>query len=376
MFDTAPFNLVSLNEIVTKKENCDPRKRPKWTFRYIDIAAVSNKTFQIKNSKHIVGANAPSRARKVIRQDDVIFATTRPYLKSVARVPAELDGQICSTGFCVLRPTERVMSDWLFYCAISDSLLSQIIPKMRGANYPAVTDKDILAAKIPLPPIAEQSRIVAWINECIDRIKEIEAISSESFEEANILRQAVLNDIKKSFEGKAESRDLKSLIKVASGQFLPAAKMKKDGEFPVYGGNGVTGMHDKFLFRDPVIVIGRVGAKCGCVHITTERAWVTDNALYVQEEYEKFDKRFLAYMLEGANLRQYARQAAQPVISGKAIYSAEIPFVPVTGQSVIADTIEAALSGIDELHTQSAERGKETAYLRESILHKAFSGEL
>lgn len=190
MFDFTPFNLVSLDEVVASKEIRDPRKTPNWAFHYIDIASVSNKTFEIVDGKQYLGAHAPSRARKVIRKDDVIFATTRPYLKSIARVPERLDGHICSTGFCVLRPTRRILPEWVFYCAISDDFVGQITPKMRGANYPAVTDKDILAARVPLPPIDEQRHIVARIKECMERLEEIEVLANDQFKAESLVIRA------------------------------------------------------------------------------------------------------------------------------------------------------------------------------------------
>src|SRR5262249_47023148 len=104
---------ISLDAVCLKRPLVDPRKNPREEFDYVDIAAVSNLKFRIETTKRYCGGEAPSRARKPIFAGDVIFATTRPYLRSVARVPEHLNGQICSTGFCVLRPSHRVTSEWL-----------------------------------------------------------------------------------------------------------------------------------------------------------------------------------------------------------------------------------------------------------------------
>lgn len=172
-FDSSPWVLIPLSEVCGEREGINPESTPDKSFQYVDISSVSNRTFQIVDSKIFLGRDAPSRARKKILHNDVIFATTRPYLKSIAQVPEQLDGQICSTGFCVLRPTPQLDPDWLFYVAISDDLMRQITPKMRGANYPAVTDKDVLAAKIPVPSISEQQQLVTRIKDCMERIEEI-----------------------------------------------------------------------------------------------------------------------------------------------------------------------------------------------------------
>lgn len=172
-FTSSPWILAPLSEICGEKESINPENTPDTSFKYVDISSVCNKTFQIVEPKIILGRDAPSRARKKIRYNDVLLATTRPYLKAITKVSKDFDGQICSTGFCVLRPTEQIDPDWLFYLAISDEFMRQITPKMRGTNYPAVTDKDVLAAKIPIPSISEQRRLVIRIKDCMEQIEEI-----------------------------------------------------------------------------------------------------------------------------------------------------------------------------------------------------------
>jgi hypothetical protein len=78
-------------------------------------------------------------------------------------------------------------------------------------------------------------------------------------------------------------RALRELIRVKSGNGLIASNMAENGKYPVYGGNGVNGYHDQYMFAEPKIVIGRVGVYCGIIHITKQNAWVTDNALFVSE---------------------------------------------------------------------------------------------
>src|SRR5690606_13563034 len=68
------------------------------------------------------------------------------------------------------------------------------------------------------------------------------------------------------------------IVHIASGQGLTAANMNAEGNVPVYGGNGVTGWHDSGNVSKRTLVIGRVGYYCGSIHVTPERAWVTDNA--------------------------------------------------------------------------------------------------
>ena len=109
-----------------------------------------------------MGKDAPSRARRIIRKGDVLVATTRPNLNAVALVPPGLDGEICSTGLCVLRPNRQVVdSGYLYYYATQETFVASLSAIVSGAMYPAVTDKQVYDQTIPLPPLAEQRRIVA-----------------------------------------------------------------------------------------------------------------------------------------------------------------------------------------------------------------------
>ena len=89
---------------------------------------------------------------------------------------------------------------------------------------------------------------------------------------------------------------LGEVFKLSSGKSLPEKK-RTPGSHNVYGGNGITGNHNAYFVEKPTVVIGRVGEYCGTVHLTTEKCWITDNALMVTEWYQDVDKQYLVYVL-------------------------------------------------------------------------------
>ncbi|EJB1676506.1 restriction endonuclease subunit S, partial [Salmonella enterica] len=93
------------------------------------------------------------------------------------------------------------------------------------------------------------------------------------------------------------------IFNVKSGDGLTAKEMNASGDIPVYGGNGITGYHDKYNTEEPIIVIGRVGYYCGSVHLTPEKSWITDNALLVDFNRELIAKQFAYWLLKATNLR-------------------------------------------------------------------------
>jgi len=159
---------------------------------YIDIGAVDRDTKTITAPQRVLGAEAPSRARKQVQSGDTLVSMTRPNLNAVALVPPALDGQIASTGFDVLRPLQGIDPRWIGYLVRTDSFVDAMSSVVQGALYPAVRSKDVRAYRAPLAPSAEQRRIadlldtlVARVQACNDRFDTIPALLKR-------FRQAVL----------------------------------------------------------------------------------------------------------------------------------------------------------------------------------------
>ena len=96
-------------------------------------------------------------------------------------------------------------------------------------------------------------------------------------------------------------------FKLKSGDGL-TKKAMVPGPFPVYGGNGVAGAHNKFNLSGEHVIVGRVGALCGIARHITADIWLTDNAFKVVGFEARFDAAFLTYLLNAKNLRSFARQ--------------------------------------------------------------------
>ena len=190
---------------------------------------------------------------------------------------------------------------------------------MGRGNYPSINSSDIKEIKIPLPPIEVQQQIV-------DELEGYQKIIDGC-------RQVVENykptiDIDPSWE----MMELKDIIKLSSGQGL-IQKDFKEGEYEVYGGNGVTGYHNEYFLSDRTVVIGRVGAYCGSVHLTSEKCWITDNGLFVKELLHPVNLEYLALVLKNLNLNQYAKVGGQPSISQGEVLRLSIPFPKMETQN-------------------------------------------
>lgn len=152
--------MPTLRTLTKRTALWNPATDRRTTIHYIDVSAMSRERLEIEPVDPMQASDAPSRARKIIEAGDTIFATIRPGLKRVAKVPASLHGEIASTAFCVLRPDRGQLDpDFLFFVACSDAFVAAVAEHETGASYPAVRDKDLLDRHIDVPPLAVQQRV-------------------------------------------------------------------------------------------------------------------------------------------------------------------------------------------------------------------------
>lgn len=260
-----------------------------------------------------------------------------------------------------------------------------------GSTFKAISRKTLSDFKIPLPPLTEQKKIVGKIEELFSDLENGVSSLKKAKEQIKLYRQSVLAS---GFNGKLTAGHpefvsgsnglpkgwkwvkLGEVIKVSSGKGLTSANMLDNGKCPVYGGNGVSGYYDKFLYEESRLIIGRVGAKCGVMHITKPKSWVTDNALIVDFKTDNVDIKFLYHCLGYHNLNKLSVSTAQPVISGAKIYPYEILLPPLNQQTQIVEEIEKRFSETDNLDKAINESLTKAEALRQSILKQAFEGRL
>ena len=129
---------------------------------------------------------------------------------------------------------------------------------------------------------------------------------------------------------------LESVFKLSSGKAIKVRQLEDDGEYPVYGGNGINGLYSMYNVESETIIIGRVGFYCGSVYKTTSQAWVTDNALIASiTEPSFYQIDFLCNLLKYLDLGKTSVSTAQPVVSGKGIYPLLVPIPPLDERSLM-----------------------------------------
>jgi type I restriction enzyme S subunit len=145
------------------RDKRDPTSSPDNTFHYLDISSVEVAAGTVSNPQELVGHEAPSRARKVVRAFDILVSTCRPTRGAIAVVPERYHNQIASTGFSVVRPNDDINPHFLQYALRLPSTLEQFRKWSTGSSYPAILDEDVAKTLVPIPSPAEQDRIAALL---------------------------------------------------------------------------------------------------------------------------------------------------------------------------------------------------------------------
>lgn len=139
---------------------------------YVDISSVSL-TEGIKHKEELLFENAPSRARRVVKSGDVLVSTVRTYLKAITYVESAEENLIASTGFAVLRPSEKFDSKFIGYWIQSEGMVGNIVANSVGVSYPAINSTDLVRLPIVELPLSEQKFIADFLDK---RLAQVDAL--------------------------------------------------------------------------------------------------------------------------------------------------------------------------------------------------------
>ena len=158
----------------------------------------------------------------------------------------------------------------------------------------------------------------------------------------------------------------------SSGDSLTNEDIRDDGMYLVYGANGIRGYYFKYNLDKKRILLGRVGALAGNVHIVDEKVWVTEHALIASDKLNLVGE-YYSYVFESMNLIQYSKSSAQPVISGDTLQKLRFPVPELSEQQAIADYLDESCSEIDEIIAEAKASIEEYKELKQSILFETMT---
>ncbi|EFI6375521.1 type I restriction endonuclease subunit S [Escherichia coli] len=383
-------------------------------FIYVDIGSINRDLKFIETPQYLSGKNAPSRARKVIKAGDVIVSLTRPNLNAVALVDEKYDDQIASTGFEVIHPVQ-VESKYIFGLVRSRHFIDSISGLVQGALYPAAKSSDVQSYVFPLPPLAEQKIIAEKLDTLLAQVESTKARLEQIPQILKRFRQAILAnavDGKLTDEWRAGKRYITEIKKIsdiiqnaqvglvrsASAQSEICTQKMRTPYIKMNNIHNVLGTNleklayvncdsyelEKYrlkngdwLFntRNSYELVGK-----SCVWNGCNNAVYNNNILRIRLK-ENYSSVYLDYWFRsfyGVSILNSIKSATTNVaaIYQKELLSKSVPFPPLPEQHEIVRRVEQLFAYADTIEKQVNNALARVNNLTQSILAKAFRGEL
>jgi type I restriction enzyme S subunit len=411
------WSRVKLREVCEKVEAVKRKeKNPEEELLYLDIGGIDNHSNKIVSHKNYKWSDAPSRAQQIIYKGDILFSTVRTYLKNIAVIDNEIhNGQIASSGFCVIRANEEVLNPkFAFYYTISEGFLRPLNELQTGSSYPAVRDKDVFDQPFPLPSKDVQQQIVSKIEELFSELDKGTEELKTAQQQLKVYRQAVL---KWAFEGKLTNEDVtdgefpegwkqvqvKDVAETYGGYAFKSGEFKSTGKYQVLRmGNirpGIIRYNESPVFIDGVdvdilnrsllkindVIITQTGTRKKrdygfTVLISKGNLLLNQRIAAIRFRDLYLPKFFLYYSWTNFFKDQFFANETGNVGQGnvgmKAVTETLIPFCLIEEQQQIVQEIESRLSVCDKIEETITASLKQAEALRQSILNKAFKGSL
>ena len=377
-------------------------------FRYIDIDAIDNKKQQVTEPKTLLVKDAPSRASRKLRTGDTIFSMVRPYLMNIAYIDETISNSIASTGFYVCTPAENVYPLYLYYLMTSPYTVEGLNRYMKGDNSPSIRKDDIENYPYPIPPLAEQQRIVDRIESLLAKLDEAKQKAQDALDSFETRKAAILH---KAFTGELtaqwrkehgvgmESWQTKKYSEICN--IVRGGSPRPAGSPEFYGGNipfmkvaDITrntgpyvnsteytikeaGLKKTRMVDRNTLLLTNSGATLGAPAICTFKTTFNDGiAAFLGLNPDTLLFHYYFWTSKTADLRAINKGAAQPNLNTDIIGNVEINLPRENEQREIVRILDVLLA--KEQQAKEAAQGvlEQIDLIKKAILARAFRGEL
>ncbi|ELO0858013.1 restriction endonuclease subunit S [Citrobacter amalonaticus] len=299
---------------------------------------------------------------------------------------------IITSAYLNLQSKKRILPDYL-YLLLHSYDTTKVFYGMGGGLRQSMKFEDFRRLPLLLPPIKEQEKIARFLDHetaIIDNLIEKQQQLIELLKEK---RQAVISyAVTKGLHPDVPMKDsgiewlgeiprhwqiykLKWYADLSSGDFITSDSIAPDGEYPVYGGNGLRGYFSRFTHHGEFVLIGRQGALCGNINYATSKFWASEHAVVVSPK-TRTVTIWLGELLRIMNLNQYSISAAQPGLAVDRITDLYIPIPPYQEQTKIGEYISKYISADKKLITRGTHSINLLKDRRTALISAAVTGKI
>lgn len=279
----------------------------------------------------------------------------------------------------VLRPHRNTLLDsWLRY-HLNHTDLTEFVS---GLTVPKLNQGCLREIPVPIPPLAEQQRIVGLLDEAFEGLATAKANAEKNLQNARALFESHLQSV---FTQRGSGWVETTLDKISTNldsKRVPITKnVRSSGEYPYYGASGIVDYVANFIFEGDNLLVSEDGANLlarstPIAFSVSGKYWVNNHAHILHFE-NMATQRFAEFYLESIKLDEYITGAAQPKLNQKALNSISIPIPKsVDAQAKIVESVESLQEETQRLATLYERKHAALEALKKSLLNKAFSGEL
>jgi type I restriction enzyme, S subunit len=264
-------------------------------------------------------------------------------------------------------------ADARFIYAFLSSTFDHFQSESTGAAIPGVSRQQVLRLKITLPPLPEQHRIVAILDEAFEHIATAKANAAKNLQNARALFGSYLQSVFTQRGTGWVQTTIGDQLMLQRG-FDITKDQQNQGDVPVVSSGGIKSFHDKAMSQAPGVVIGRKGT-LGKVFYLEDDFWPHDTTLWVKE-FKGNDPRFVYYFFTGLDVKRLDSGTANPALNRNQVHPIEVNWPPVTRQKTIVATLDTLAEETRRLESIYERKLATLEELKKSLLHQAFTGEL
>lgn len=301
-------------------------EKENWTFvNYLDTGNITENKISDIQFIDLSSESLPSRARRKVQINDIIYSTVRPNQKHFGIIKNQPENFLVSTGFAVLHINKTIADpNFIFYNLIQNENTESLhaIAEQTTSAYPAIKPSDIENLSIKLPPLPTQQKIAAILSSLDDKIELNNKINTNLERQAQALFKNWFVDFE-PFGGKMPDGwkvgKLSELINVKYGK---DHKKLDDGKYPVYGSGGIMRYVDKFLYDKESVLIPRKGTLNNVFYIN-EPFWSVDTMFYTEMKKENIAK-YVYFFVKGKDLNAMNAGSAVPSMTTEILNAMEV----------------------------------------------------
>lgn len=278
---------------------------------------------------------------------------------------------------------------YLFYCALTVDFWKY----STSTALPSMTQTALSNLVFAVPDYNEQELISIFLDKQLNKIDTLMSKQKSLLDKLTEQRSAVIvNAITKGLDSTADLKEsnitwlgeypqnwkvlaLQYILRLRSGNTITALSFLPDGDYPVYGGNGLRGYIDDYTHCGEFVLIGRQGAYCGNVHIVDGEFFATEHAVVANPTVE-LDNLWLYFLLKTMDLNQYSTTAAQPGISTEMVGRLRVPFPHLEEQKQISSYLKIEVAKIDNIATTTKKIINSLKEYRSTLITQAVTGKI